>query len=274
MRSAPTLVTAVAAIAIVSCLLVPSATSRAHIWSHARLRPLFALDASLTVRHHQIPIRNQLCTRPSLHPRFGPIDAGRPARQWPQGRPSPSLFVVLPIIVSALLLAVLYRCILARQHKPALAFAAAAGLKVEILIVGRSNHQEKWMEDAYGEYEKRLRPYIGVTTTWMKEDTNLLAHVAQRRGSPVICLDETGEQLSSKAFAAAVYKWLEEGGSRCTFVIGGPDGLPPQLRSRVVGMRHLSLSMMTFTHAFARVALVEQLYRAAAIHHGKKYHRG
>eukprot|EP00667_Euglena_gracilis_P015849 EG_transcript_16508 len=158
---------------------------------------------------------------------------------------------------------------------------APTGPKVELLIVGRSAGQEQWMVDACEEYEKRLRPYLGVATVWLKGDEQLLAEVAQRRGGVCVCLDENGSELASEAFAPWLYGLLEEGGSRCTFVIGGADGLPAALRPAPPGtprppgpaLHHLALSRLTFTHLLARVVLLEQLYRAAQIRQGTKYHR-
>eukprot|EP00668_Euglena_longa_P013882 GGOE01017833.1.p1 GENE.GGOE01017833.1~~GGOE01017833.1.p1 ORF type:complete len:328 (+),score=42.49 GGOE01017833.1:99-1082(+) len=159
--------------------------------------------------------------------------------------------------------------------------APAAGPKVEVLIAGRSAGQEDWMVEACNEYEKRLRPSIRITTLWLKGEEQLLAEVAQHRCGICVCLDENGREMTSKEFAAWLYLLLEEGGSRCTFVIGGADGLPAALRpessvgSRPVGvtLHHVALSRLTFTHQLARVVLMEQLYRASQIRHGTKYHR-
>ena len=54
------------------------------------------------------------------------------------------------------------------------------------------------------------------------------------------------------------------------FIIGGAYGLSPEVKARAD--RLLSLSPMTLTHEFARLVLMEQLYRAASINSGSKYH--
>ena len=77
---------------------------------------------------------------------------------------------------------------------------------------------------------------------------------------------------TSERFSEEMYKWLEEGGSRLTFVIGGAEGLPDEIKSNY-GNRMLSLSTLTFTHQFARILLMEQIYRASEIKKGSGYHK-
>ena len=55
------------------------------------------------------------------------------------------------------------------------------------------------------------------------------------------------------------------------FVIGGPDGLAPEVKARA--NETMRLSAMTLPHALARVLLSEQLYRAWSILAGHPYHR-
>jgi len=79
------------------------------------------------------------------------------------------------------------------------------------------------------------------------------------------------QSLSSEQFSEQMYKWLEEGGSRVCFVIGGAEGLPAALQG--LGLPSLSLGPLTLTHQFARVLLAEQIYRASQIRLGTKYHK-
>ena len=55
------------------------------------------------------------------------------------------------------------------------------------------------------------------------------------------------------------------------FVIGGAEGIPPEL-SRAAEVR-LSLSSMTLPHRLARVLLLEQIYRGLSITRGEPYAR-
>ncbi|MDD5252084.1 MAG: 23S rRNA (pseudouridine(1915)-N(3))-methyltransferase RlmH [Patescibacteria group bacterium] len=85
----------------------------------------------------------------------------------------------------------------------------------------------------------------------------------------IVALDRTGTRLSSEKLAALLN---ERGGTgqTVTFIIGGAAGLAAEVVRRADF--RLSLSDLTLTHEMARVFLIEQLYRAAMINSGKKYH--
>ena len=55
------------------------------------------------------------------------------------------------------------------------------------------------------------------------------------------------------------------------FVIGGADGLDPEIKKDAALL--LRLSALTLPHALAQVLLCEQLYRAATLLSGHPYHR-
>jgi len=142
--------------------------------------------------------------------------------------------------------------------------------RVVILSVGKT--KEDWLNTAVDEYVKRLRASsVELECMWVKDDAALSARAAEQPGS-LIVLDERGALYTSEAFSHVMYELLEEGGSRLTFVIGGADGLPPDLRA-TPAKRQMSLSRMTLTHQMARLLLAEQVYRASEIRRGSKYHR-
>jgi 23S rRNA (pseudouridine1915-N3)-methyltransferase len=60
-------------------------------------------------------------------------------------------------------------------------------------------------------------------------------------------------------------------GEDLAFLIGGPDGLAPEVLAR--SNYTLALSRLTLPHALARVLLTEQLYRAHCILANHPYHR-
>lgn len=92
------------------------------------------------------------------------------------------------------------------------------------------------------------------------------------KGAFLVALDETGKELSSKALAGKVDEWRNRGVKTLAFIIGGADGLDPQIRQDADMV--LSLSRMTWPHAMVRAMLAEQLYRASSILDGHPYHRG
>lgn len=86
-----------------------------------------------------------------------------------------------------------------------------------------------------------------------------------------IALDERGKTLSSREFAKLIQKAQNRAYHRLPFVIGGPDGLEPELRESAPEL--ISLGPMTMPHELARLVLLEQLYRANAILANLPYHR-
>lgn len=86
-----------------------------------------------------------------------------------------------------------------------------------------------------------------------------------------IALDEHGRTIDSPAFAAMLARKRDEGLAQIAFLIGGPDGHgQPVLETAAMT---LSFGAMTLPHGLARIALAEQLYRAATIISGHPYHR-
>ncbi len=91
-------------------------------------------------------------------------------------------------------------------------------------------------------------------------------------GAAVCALDERGQMLGSPAFAAHLAAWRDAGRVEAAFLIGGADGLAPEVRARADLV--LSLGPMVWPHLLVRAMLAEQLYRAVTILAGQPYHRG
>jgi 23S rRNA (pseudouridine1915-N3)-methyltransferase len=92
-----------------------------------------------------------------------------------------------------------------------------------------------------------------------------------RPGSVTVLLDPDGKEWTSQQLAAQVQKWEGNGIKEVAFVVGGPNGVAGDLKSRVD--KRWSLSRLTLTHEMARVVLLEQLYRAYTIVHGLPYQK-
>ena len=160
-----------------------------------------------------------------------------------------------------------------------------AAMKVNIRIVGRKT-SEPWLEEGVQMYETRLQSSnVQVETTWHKDNAALLKGVNadQSKQHTIVLMDPLGKTTTSEVFADKLYDWLEEGGSRLCFVIGGAEGLPPELKypyaagkggaKQSTSYPMISLSALTFTHQFARLLLIEQIYRATEIRKGSGYHK-
>lgn len=163
-------------------------------------------------------------------------------------------------------------------------------MEYELVWVGRG--RDKLLAELAERYFARLRRTTSLTTR----------HVAETRGrglSPeearteearrlrtalerssrrsaggrrrLVALDERGDLVSSRELARWLGELRERGTARVTFLIGGDEGLDPDLVREAD--RVLALSPMTLTHELARVVLAEQLYRATAILNGHPYHR-
>jgi len=89
--------------------------------------------------------------------------------------------------------------------------------------------------------------------------------------SVVVALDEHGESLNSSLFAKKLGAWRDQSVGNTIFLIGGADGLSPELRNRA--QLAIAFGSATWPHQMVRVMLLEQLYRAATILAGHPYHR-
>ena len=96
----------------------------------------------------------------------------------------------------------------------------------------------------------------------------ILPHLA---GAHVIACDEHGKALPSRALADRMARLRDDGARRLVFVIGGADGLAPE----VLAAAHetLAFGVQTWPHALVRAMLAEQVYRAVTILGGSPYHR-
>ena len=90
-------------------------------------------------------------------------------------------------------------------------------------------------------------------------------------GAATVLLDPNGIQLSSEELAEQIKRWENSGTKEVVFIVGGPNGVSPELSSQVV--QRWSLSRLTLTHEMARVVVLEQLYRAYTIIHGLPYQK-
>ncbi len=151
-------------------------------------------------------------------------------------------------------------------------------MRIRILAIGRiKKGPERELLDDYLERARRTGAGLGVRLVEEVElpDGGGPAHEGERMvatlaASRLVKLDEKGEAWSSADFARRLSAW-REAGEDVDFVIGGADGLSPEIQARP-GVS-LCLGRMTWPHRLARVLLAEQVYRALSIAAGTPYHR-
>ena len=156
-------------------------------------------------------------------------------------------------------------------------------MKIKVIALGKI--KEKFLKDGIDEFLKRLTPYTSleivelnpveikddnlITKALDEEGENILSHI--KDNSFVITLEIQGKQLSSEELAQKINEITISGVSELVFVIGSSCGISPIVSQRADFK--LSMSKMTFLHQFARLILVEQIYRAFKILKGEKYHK-
>ena len=159
-------------------------------------------------------------------------------------------------------------------------------MAVTVLCVGKM--KEAFYADAAREYLRRLGRLMPVSVTELPDEREpenagaaLVQQTLQREGQRILakispqehviamCID--AKQPTSEELAAKLETLFVEGKSHVTFVIGGSLGLSAEVLSRA--NERMSMSRMTFPHQLARVVLLEQLFRAAKINAGERYHK-
>lgn len=154
---------------------------------------------------------------------------------------------------------------------------------MRLVIVAVGQRVPDWAQTAWDDYAKRFPHEIKIELKAVKTEprgskTLETLYAAERariesaipKGARVVVLDERGTSLSTQALATRLTDWQLSGGD-VALVIGGPDGIEPAFRQSA--HERIRLSDLTLPHAFARVLLIEQLYRAWSINANHPYHR-
>lgn len=149
-------------------------------------------------------------------------------------------------------------------------------MRVRFIWIGKT--RDAHIRALVDEYLKRLQRFVRCEVTELREgtrsgieDESKRIIGALRSDAVTVLLDIQGSDWSSPQLAAEVEKWQNDGLKEVAFVIGGPDGVSPEIIERA-NLRW-SLSRLTLTHEMARVVMVEQLYRAYTIIHGLPYQK-
>ncbi len=156
-------------------------------------------------------------------------------------------------------------------------------MNIKIIALGKI--KEKFLKDGIEEFLKRLTPYASVEVLELPaieiKDENLTSKILDQEAEKilshikpqayVITLEINGKMFSSEEFAKKISELTNDGVSEIIFVIGSSCGISPLVSNRA--NLKMSMSKMTFLHQFARLILVEQIYRAFKIIKGETYHK-
>jgi 23S rRNA (pseudouridine1915-N3)-methyltransferase len=155
---------------------------------------------------------------------------------------------------------------------------------MKINIINIANKMPSWVTDACDEYLKRInhgkyscqlieikaekqtnKPAIENMALEAKKFSKLIP-----QNSFVIALDERGKAYNSNQFAENLEQ-IALHNSNITFIIGGADGIHPDLKKSA--NLQMQLSNLTYPHGLVRIIILEQIYRAITILENHPYHR-
>jgi len=144
-------------------------------------------------------------------------------------------------------------------------------MKIHIVTIG--SPKLPYAQSGWDEYIKRLGRFHQIRVSHLADKhADDAGHFLQAAGSAyLLAMEVTGQQYTSEELAAFLDKRAMDGRELC-LVIGGPEGLPQQIRDQAHGQ--WSLSKLTFPHDLAILITAEALYRASTISAGHPYHRG
>ena len=157
--------------------------------------------------------------------------------------------------------------------------------QVKIKIIALGKIKEKYLQNGIDEFLKRLTPYATVSVIEINpvqiKDENLTSKALQEEGEKilsnikpldfVVTMEIKGQQFSSEEFASKIEELTNSGVGEIVFVIGSSCGIGENVSKRA--NLKMSMSKMTFLHEFARLILIEQIYRAFKILKGETYHK-
>lgn len=155
-------------------------------------------------------------------------------------------------------------------------------MKIHLLAIGQ--RLPSWVEDGYQTYARRLPRECSLILRELPaakrnkssksevlcEQEAAVIEQAIPKGAWVVALDEGGQSWSSKKLSQQLDRWMQ-GGRDVALLVGGPDGLSPELLQKAD--QRWSLSPLTLPHGMVRVFVAEQIYRAWSLIIGHPYHR-
>ncbi len=143
-------------------------------------------------------------------------------------------------------------------------------MKINLITIGKP--KLAYAGAGFDEYFKRLSRLHSVRHTAIadKYAYSEVEILRAAQGTTICVLDIPGKMYSSQELADFLAK-REIEAREVSFVIGGPEGLPEEVRT--AANYKWSLSNLTLPHDLAMVTTLEALYRASTINAGLPYHK-
>jgi 23S rRNA (pseudouridine1915-N3)-methyltransferase len=155
-------------------------------------------------------------------------------------------------------------------------------MKARLVAVGE--RAPAWVASGFAEYRKRLSHWLPLELVEVapgvrgkgRDPVRAMAEEGGRvlaalpKSAHVVVLDGGGRAWSSEELAARMAQW-RQGGQDLAFLVGGPEGHPPEVLAAAA--ETWSLGPLTLPHMLVRLVVAEQLYRAAALLANHPYHR-
>ncbi len=137
-------------------------------------------------------------------------------------------------------------------------------MRLSIVVEGKI--RSDFIKDGVREYARRLLPYVSLDISEVKK----FSLREKKAGRLYVCMDRKGKEMNSLLFSEWLMGWGDRGIKEIVFFIGGIHGVPIEILN--IADEVLSMSKMTFTHEFALLILLEQIYRGIKIARGEPYH--
>lgn len=154
-------------------------------------------------------------------------------------------------------------------------------MKLRIISVGHK--MPAWVESACADFTKRMPRELSVEIIDIRPEKRAAGNsteniqlieakrILEAAGRDfLIACDERGQEVTTLQLAEKMQTW-QTLGRDVSIIIGGADGLHASLKQQANWL--WSLSKLTLPHAFVRVLLTEQLYRAYSVIQNHPYHR-
>ncbi len=152
-------------------------------------------------------------------------------------------------------------------------------MQLRVIAVGKI--RERYVAQACADFAARLAPYYPIEVVEVRASpgsrpAEAMAQEAARILKTVSAqdcmwlVDRAGRELSSDELSGMLGRAGVSGKRRISLVIAGTYGADATLQARADFV--WSLSRLTFLHEWARMIVLEQLYRAAKIARNEPYH--